>query len=313
MSNERKIIIIGGGCAGLTAALYAARNDLAPLVIEGASPGGQLMLTTEVENYPGFAEGVTGPQLIMSMHDQAGRFGAEFAQTDATSVDLSGRPFAVVAGGETYAAEALIIATGANANLLGLDAEERLMGHGISVCATCDGPFFRGRDILVIGGGDSAMEEANFLTRFASRVTIVHRRDELRASKIMQDRATSNPKIDFLWSHTLVDVIGEVESGVTAARVKNLKTGEISEVACGGVFFAIGHTPNTGLVEGQVELDAKGYIVTGEGRTSASVAGVFAAGDVVDSRYQQAVTAAGMGCMAALDAQAFLESAEYTA
>lgn len=310
MSKESKIIIIGGGCAGLTAALYAARNELAPLVFEGASPGGQLMLTTEVENYPGFVDGVMGPQLIMSMHDQAKRFGAELAQTDVESVDLSSRPFAVVAGGQTYAAEALIIATGANANLLGLDAEERLMGHGISVCATCDGPFFRGRDILVIGGGDSAMEEANFLTRFASRVTVVHRRDELRASKIMQDRATGNPKIDFLWSHVLVDVLGDVESGVTAVKVKDLKTDEIKEVACGGVFFAIGHTPNTGLVKGQVELDVKGYIVTGERQTSASVAGVFAAGDVVDSRYQQAVTAAGMGCMAALDAQAFLESAE---
>lgn len=310
MAAERKIIIIGGGCAGLTAALYAARNELAPLVFEGASPGGQLMLTTEVENYPGFVDGVMGAQLIMSMRDQAKRFGAEFVQADADSVDLSHRPFEVVAAGETHQAGAVILATGANANLLGLEAEERLMGHGISVCATCDGPFFRDKEILVIGGGDSAMEEGTFLTRFAKRVTIVHRRDELRASKIMQDRAKSNPKIDFLWSHTLVDVLGDVESGVSGAMVKDLKTGDVREVACEGVFFAIGHTPNTELVKGQVDLDAKGYIVTGECQTRTSVDGVFAAGDVVDSRYQQAVTAAGMGCMAALDAQAFLESAE---
>ena len=310
MATARKIIIIGGGCAGLTAALYAARNELAPIVFEGASPGGQLMLTTEVENYPGFVEGVMGPQLIMSMRDQAKRFGAEFVQADVDSVDLSHRPFEVVVGSETHHAGALILATGANANLLGIEAEERLMGHGISVCATCDGPFFRDKDILVIGGGDSAMEEGTFLTRFAKRVTIVHRRDELRASKIMQERAKGNPKIDFLWSHLLVDVLGDVESGVTGAKVQDLKTGDVREVACEGVFFAIGHTPNTGLVKGEVELDAKGYIVTGECRTQTSVAGVFAAGDVVDSRYQQAVTAAGMGCMAALDAQAFLESAQ---
>ena len=310
MATKRKVIIIGGGCAGLTAALYAARNELAPLIFEGVSPGGQLMLTTEVENYPGFVDGVMGAQLIMSMRDQAKRFGAEFVQADVESLDLSQRPFGVVVSGETYAAESLIVATGANANLLGLEAEERLMGHGISVCATCDGPFFRDKNILVIGGGDNAMEEGTFLTRFAKRVTIVHRRDELRASKIMQGRAKSNPKVDFLWSHTLVDVLGEVESGVSGAMVKDLKTGEVREVACEGVFFAIGHTPNTGLLEGQMDLDAKGYIVTGECRTQTSVEGVFAAGDVVDSRYQQAVTAAGMGCMAALDAQAFLESAE---
>ena len=310
MATDRKIIIVGGGCAGLTAALYAARNELAPLVFEGASPGGQLMLTTEVENYPGFVDGVIGPQLIQSMRDQAARFGAELVQADAGSVDLSQRPFEVVAGGETLRAKALILATGANANLLGLEAEERLMGHGISVCATCDGPLFRDKDLLVIGGGDSAMEEATFLTRFASKVTIVHRRDELRASKIMQDRAKGNPKIDFLWSHLLVAVLGEPESGVSGAKVKDVKTDEVREVACDGVFFAIGHTPNTALVKGQVDLDPKGYIVTGECRTRTSVEGVFAAGDVVDSRYQQAVTAAGMGCMAALDAQAFLESAE---
>ena len=309
MESDRKVIIIGGGCAGLTAAIYAARNDLAPLVIEGASPGGQLMLTTEVENYPGFVEGVMGPELIQTMHEQAERFRAEFRQADAGAVELSERPFKVVAGGTTYTAQALILAMGANANLLGLEAEERLMGHGISVCATCDGPFFRDKELLVIGGGDSAMEESHFLTRFASKVTIVHRRDELRASKIMQERAKASPKIDFLWSHVLVDVLGEPESGVSGAKVKDLKTGEVKEVACGGVFFAIGHTPNTKLVAGQIELDEKGYAVT-KGGTRTSVDGVFAAGDVADGHYQQAVTAAGMGCMAALDAQAFLESAE---
>ena len=310
MATERKLVIIGGGPAGLTAALYAARNELAPLVLEGASAGGQLMTTTEVENYPGFAEGVMGPQLILAMREQAGRFGAELVQTDAGSLDLSGRPFMVAAGGETYKAEALIIATGASANLLGLEAETRLMGHGVSVCATCDGAFFRGKELLLIGGGDSAMEEANFLTRFASRVTVVHRRDELRASKIMRERAMSNPKIGFLWSHVLADIIGEPDTGVTGAKVRNLKTDEVREVACGGVFISVGHTPNTGLVGGKLELDAKGYIVTRGGQTLTSVAGVFAAGDVVDSRYRQAVTAAGMGCMAALDAQRFLESVE---
>ncbi len=310
MDAERKVIIIGGGCAGLTAALYAARNELAPLVFEGASPGGQLMLTTEVENYPGFVDGIMGAELIQAMRGQAERFGAEFVQADVDAVDLSGRPFTVTAAGADHQAGSLILATGANANLLGLDAEERLMGRGISVCATCDGPFFRDKELLVIGGGDSAMEEGTFLTRFASKVTIVHRRDELRASKIMQQRAMDNPKIEFFWSTVLVDVLGDTDSGVTGAKVKDVKTDEVREVACGGVFFAIGHTPNTALVAGQVDLDAKGYAVTNGGTTQTSVDGVFAAGDVVDSHYQQAVTAAGMGCMAALDAQAFLESGE---
>ncbi len=310
MATERKVVIIGAGCAGLTAALYTARNALEPLILEGASPGGQLMITTEVENYPGFVEGIMGPQLIQTMRDQAERFGAEFVQKDADSLDLSERPFTITAGGEEYKAHALIVATGARPNLLGLEAEQRLMGRGVSVCATCDGPFFRDKYLLVIGGGDSAMEEATFLTRFAGRVTIVHRRDELRASKIMQDRAMNNPKIDFLWSHVLVDIIGDKETAVTGAKVKHVKTGEVKEVDCGGVFLALGHTPNTELVRGQLELDAKGYLVASGRSALTSVEGVFAAGDVMDSRYQQAVTAAGMGCMAGLDAQRFLESAE---
>jgi thioredoxin reductase (NADPH) len=310
MSTDRKLIVIGAGPAGLTAALYTARNGFAPLVLEGASPGGQLMTTTEVENYPGFAEGIMGPALMMAMREQAARFEAELVQQDVESVDLSERPFTIQAGGEQYKAEALIIATGARANLLGLDAETELMGRGVSVCATCDGPFFRDKDILVIGGGDSAMEEATFLTRFAKKVTIVHRRDELRASRIMAERAKNNEKIDFIWSHTLADILGDKEGGVTGAQVQHVNTGDIHEVECQGVFMAIGHTPNTDFLAGQVELDAKGYAVTSDCQTATSVEGVFAAGDVVDSRYRQAITAAGMGCMAALDAQRFLEANE---
>jgi len=308
MTQTKKLVIIGAGPAGLTAALYAARNGLDPLVFEGVSPGGQLMTSTEVENYPGFPESVLGPQLIQAMRQQAERFGAALVQKDVEDLEVSGRPFGIAAAGEAIKAETVIVATGASANLLGLESESRLMGRGVSVCATCDGSFFREKDILVIGGGDSAMEEAIFLTRFAKSVAVVHRRDELRASKIMQQRVMSHPKIDILWSRVPVEVLGD--EAVTGARLRNVKTDEVTEVACQGVFLAIGHTPNAKLVEGKLELDARGYIVTRGGRMWTSVEGVFAAGDVVDHVYRQAVTAAGMGCMAALDAQKFLASVE---
>ena len=310
MQNERKVIIIGAGCTGLTAALYASRNKLEPLVIEGAMPGGQLMTTTEVENYPGFVDGILGPKLILQMREQAHKFGTEFLQQDAMEVDLASRPFRVKTDDHTFFGQSIIIATGARANLLGLESERLLMGRGVSVCATCDGPFFRNKKVFVIGGGDSAMEEANFLTRFASSVTIVHRRDEFRASKILQDRTLKNPKIDVLWSYMLADILGTRETGVTSVNVRNLKNDETKTFDANGVFITIGHTPNTDLFKNQIEFDQKGYIVTKNRTTLTSVEGVFAAGDVVDSRYRQAITAAGMGCMAALDAQKYLESKE---
>ncbi len=307
--DRRRLIIIGSGPAGLTAALYSSRANLQPLLIEGVEAGGQLMLTTDVENYPGFIDGIMGPELMDRMRKQAGRFGTEFLTDNVTAVDLSSRPLRVVTGDATFETAALVIATGASARMLGVPGERELLGHGVSTCATCDGFFFRGQELLVVGGGDSAMEEANFLTKFASKVTVVHRRETLRASKIMQDRAFANPKIDFVYDSVVTEIFGNGK--VAGARLKNVKTGEESELAVGGVFVAIGHTPNTGLFEGQLELSG-GYIVTPGNDTSTSVAGVFAAGDVVDFRYRQAVTAAGMGCMAAIDAERYLEDTPIT-
>ena len=302
----RDVAIIGSGPAGLTAAIYASRANLSPLVIEGLQAGGQLTTTTEVENYPGFSHAIMGPELMKEMRVQAERFGTTFLQGDVTSVDLKHQPFRIVIEGEQpVEARTLIIATGASAIHLGMKNESRLLGHGVSTCATCDGYFFRGKDLVVVGGGDSAMEESTFLTKFATRVHVVHRRDKLRASKIMQDRAMKNDKISFVWNSTVEDILGD--SVVTGVRLKNLVTGKTSELPSAGVFVAIGHKPNTGLFKGQVEMDAKGYIQTRNG-TATNVPGVFAAGDVQDSKYRQAVTAAGSGCMAAMDAERYLEA-----
>ena len=305
MTDPRRVIIIGSGPAGLTAAVYAARANLAPLMIEGIEAGGQLMLTTEVENYPGFIDGIMGPELMERMRKQAQRFGTEIITDNVITVDFSQRPFGVATSSETFKAHAVIISTGATARMLNIPGERELLGHGVSTCATCDGFFFREQEILVVGGGDSAMEEANFLTKFASKVTIVHRRDSLRASKIMQERAFANPKIDFIWDSTLTEVLGNGK--VSGARIENLKTGEKTEVAATGVFVAIGHDPQSELFQGQLDL-TNGYIVTNPDDTETSVPGVFAAGDVVDFRYRQAITAAGMGCAAAIDAERYLES-----
>ena len=315
MTERRKVLIIGSGPAGLTAAIYAARAQLSPLVIEGEpsstsdQPGGQLMLTTEVENFPGFVNGIMGPELMQTFRGQAARFGAEYLTAKVSRVDLSSRPFGLWVGEPdaaepTYAADALIVATGAKSLMLDLPSEERLLGYGVSTCATCDGFFFRERDIAVVGGGDSALEEALFLTRFADSVTIVHRRGELRASKVMQQRAFAHPKINFRWNTTVIDVLGDTK--VTGVRLRDTVSEEESELQLAGLFVAIGHQPNTSLFKGQLDMEDTGYLRTTDG-TRTNVDGVFACGDVQDHRYRQAVTAAGSGCMAAIDVERWLE------
>ena len=316
MTEARQIIIVGSGPAGLTAAIYASRAQLSPLVIEGEpsstsdQPGGQLMLTTEVENYPGFVDGVMGPELMTSFREQAARFGTDYVTAKVSRVDLSVRPFGLWVGDPdaaepTYTAEALIVATGAKSLMLQLPNEERLLGYGVSTCATCDGFFFRGHEIAVVGGGDSALEEALFLTRFADKVTLIHRRGELRASKVMQQRAIDNPKVEFLWHSSVIDVLGDTT--VESVRVRNNETGEESVLPVTGLFVAIGHQPNTGIFKGQLDMEESGYLTTLGNTTYTNVEGVFACGDVQDHRYRQAITAAGSGCMAALDAERWLE------
>ncbi len=306
MSSPRNVIILGSGPAGLTAALYSARANLQPLVIEGLEAGGQLMMTTLVENWPGHRDGIMGPELMAEIRAQAERFGAEILRGNVTAVDLSRRPFRVVTADGEYAGRTVIVATGASARLLGLPSERALMGHGVSTCATCDGYFFRGKPIAVVGGGDTAMEEALFLTRFASHVSVVHRRDALRASKIMQDKAFANPKISFEWNTGIEEIKDTGQGAVTAVSLLNHQTGARKEVPVEGVFIAIGHTPNTSLFTGTLDMDANGYICTHDG-TRTNIPGVFAAGDVQDHVYRQAVTAAGSGCMAAIDVEKYLE------
>jgi thioredoxin reductase (NADPH) len=312
LSSPRNVIIIGSGPAGLTAAIYAARANLAPLVIEGEpsstsdQPGGQLMLTTDVENFPGFPDGITGPELMDNFRKQAARFGAEFLTEKATRVDFSSRPYGVWVRDTEYRAQSIIVSTGAKSLMLGLEAEHRLLGHGLSTCATCDGFFFRNQHIAVVGGGDSAIEEATFLTKFASKVTLIHRRDTLRASKIMQERAFTNPKMEFLWNSTVVDLHGTDK--LEGAAVQNLQTGETSTLPVTGLFVAIGHQPNTDLFKGILDMEDSGYLITRPGSTYTNVDGVFACGDVQDHTYRQAITAAGSGCMAAIDCERWLEA-----
>ena len=312
MSPHRNVVIIGSGPAGLTAALYAARANLKPLLIEGLEAGGQLMLTTMVENFPGFRDGIMGPELMADMRAQAERFGTEIIQGNVSKIEVNRCPIKIEVSDQIVYAESLIIATGASARLLGLPSERALLGHGVSTCATCDGFFFRGKPIAVVGGGDSAMEEAIFLTKFASKVTVVHRRDTLRASKIMQEKAFANPKIEFAWNSDVEDILDVTKGVVTAIVLQDSVTGARTELPVEGVFVAIGHTPNTGLFKGQLELDANGYIVTHHG-TRTSIPGIFAAGDVQDHIYRQAITAAGTGCMAAIDAEHYLDRVPETA
>ncbi|MBI4313455.1 MAG: thioredoxin-disulfide reductase [Candidatus Omnitrophica bacterium] len=309
MADEvENVVILGSGCAGLTAAIYAARANLKPVLVEGLSLGGQLATTTDVENYPGFPGGIQGPELMELMHRQAARFETRFLRGNASAVDFKKRPFTVTTEeGVTVKTRTAIVAMGASAKYLGLESERKLLGYGVSACATCDGFFFKGKEVVVVGGGDTAMEESSFLTKFASHVTVVHRRDSFRASKIMQDRVLKNPKISVVWDTAVEDILDPEQKKVTAVRLKNLKTGQVTEQRCDGVFMAIGHEPNTKILRGQLELDEKGYVKVRD-QTLTSVEGVFSAGDVHDIRYRQAVTAAGSGCMAALDVEKYLEA-----
>jgi thioredoxin reductase (NADPH) len=310
LSNNQahRLVILGSGPAGLTAALYSARANLEPLLIEGVTPGGQLTITTEVENYPGFEHGVQGPEMMEIFRRQAERFGTRFVSGEVTAANFRAHPFELALDGESVRAEAIIIATGATAKLLDIESEKRLMGYGVSACATCDGAFFKGKEAVVVGGGDTAMEEASFLTRFCSKVTIVHRRDTLRASKIMAERARRNPKIAFIWDSVIDEIFGEPKTGVSGVRLRNVRTGATTDFRTDAVFMAIGHQPNTAIFQGQLAMDETGYLKVQAGSTRTNVEGVFAAGDVADRVYRQAITAAGAGCMAALDAERWLEA-----